>query len=611
MHLTSWFRKHERLLLSVVVVMLMISFGVLGTIQGLVGRSAQNFGTIRGDVVEVGDMEGALITLRAARLLNMTEPQMLSYLQFVDVPAGVTNVLATLSSEFRRFVFGEHPEVSQESGWRYLVLLREAEYAGIGATPAEAGEIISALPAFQGQDGFNRSALQAFLASSGMSENSLTVAVTDLARIAKLIAMRREAAMSSTAEAWAAYAFANEKMRARYVELDGSSFKPLVEVPDADVREFYEAHKEEMPSEAEGSFGYMAPERVRIEYATVRAEGLVDDVEVTDEEIAEYYEDNKFEFMAPLDEQPGTDTAASTEDDAEETRYRALEEVREEIRTKLALQKGKVKATEVAEELVAELREMEDRYANQPLPLGQTARRNGLPYRAATTDEGQRLLSRDEVVALVPAGSEVAAFAFEQEWSTYYPSVFEDEDGSYVVQVLEKRSPEPRSFDEAKAQVREDLVTIRAFERAREFAEQVAEEARRTGLAAAAQDLGGRFQAMLGEDGAEKPALEVRESEAFARSDRSLPGVDARLPSVVEDAFAAREGDVIVAAQAPPASLCYVLQPFDRQHAGPAEFSENGAQFAVYYGMQKRMLELQNWFDGLLAKATRAKQAAE
>ena len=55
MKMMRWFRRHRRYLLAGVVIMLMASWGILGTVQRLVRREEPPLGVVRGEKVTAAE----------------------------------------------------------------------------------------------------------------------------------------------------------------------------------------------------------------------------------------------------------------------------------------------------------------------------------------------------------------------------------------------------------------------------------------------------------------------------------------------------------------------------------------------------------------------------
>jgi len=605
-HLTSWFRKHQRYLLPIVTIMLMVSFGILGTIQSLVGRAEESFGVIRGKGVKRADMAYAGEVLGLAKLILVPDPQVRQMLY------GVPRV-ALLNDALLDFVMAEREEAEYPPEWRLMVLLREADEAGLEATPGEAAEMFQLLLQVWNWQVGSQNAYADFMRMYRLNGTDLNHRMLGLVRVSKLLTLRLEGVLATDAEAWMQYCHDAEQAKVRYVEVDGSWFQDMLRASDEELQAFYEAHKDVVADPEAGVVGYMAPERVKVQYATVSLDELMKIIEISDKDVRAYYNGNKVEFLAETDDDAVDDDSPEEPDgqdgegDTKPVLYKPLEEVRDAIREKLTRERALEESRQRVEKVLEELRAVEDQYANEPLPLGQMARRHGLTCRVAQTEQGRELLSRQEVESLLPEGAKIAAFAFEEEWSLYYPESFDSDEGTLVCQILERRDPEPQPLKLVLDQVRRDYAEYKALDRAKVFAEKLREDAASRGLAAAAEAATKDLAALMGAGGSKPsdgelttPRLEVRESDFFSRTSQIVPGIDGPVPQFVSQAFQTGMEQIGVAVEAPPVSRCYVLQPTARRDADRDAFTEVGTYLRAAYLMQKRMAVAHEWMEWLL-----------
>lgn len=621
MALTRWFRKHRRYLLAGVVVMLMVSWGILGPLARRLSTSRGAVSSIRGEPVNETDLREASYTLKMAHVLGMADGRTMALLQFTGATPRATIMLNVLAQALGDFVLEQKRRIEGESAWRFLVLLREAEAGGVEVTTLEAHEMVRFLPALVDRNGFSPQRYQAFLRSYGYTDAEVSRRAGELAKVAKLICLGRESTGSTNAEIWMAYSHSRARARVRFIEIDSHLFLPIVDATQEELEAFYAQHREVLPDPASGRVGYMAPERAKVEYALASVAELMQKVEVSDDDVAAYYDANKHEFLET--EASGEEkTEAETEGEApggepaeEETsaapRYKELDEVRETIRERLARPKATEKARELARRVLDELKSVEEQYANEPLPLQQMARRHGLHYDVASAASGRELLSREELEELVPEGKQVADFAFGESLNLYYPRFFDSADQPVVCQVLKQRGPEPQTLEEVQEQVRSDCLRQKALERAVTFAGKLKDEVSETGFEKAAETMNRRLADLLGleterdedADAAAPGPLTVRESDFFSRTAAEVPGMEQPVPALVAKAFELAHDQVAVAAEGPPVSRCYVVQPIERQGAPREEFAETGVVFRAFYLADKQNRAVREWMEGLLNAA--------
>jgi len=160
--------------------------------------------------------------------------------------------------------------------------------------------------------------------------------------------------------------------------------------------------------------------------------------------------------------------------------------------------KAREAAQEQMEKVLDDLQEVAASYVNEPSPLEQMARRHGLHYELAHTESGDVLLSSDDIRTCVPGGAQAAYRVFTEGLEVNFPSFLQTQEGPMVIQVLERRGPEARPFEEVRDRVRDDVLRIKALAKARVVAEQLKERAEASSLEEATREIAGRLARLLG-----------------------------------------------------------------------------------------------------------------
>ena len=581
-----WFRRYRAQLLGATVVLLMLSWGLTGFLQRSVRQMGDAWGHVHGQAITRADMREAESVAKVGLLL-----------QLVD-------------GDVRRFLFGDGGGLTNKATWRCVVLMKEAEVQGIKATDAEAAGLIATAPALRGADGFSPELYGRFLRATRLSETQVRRALAWLVRISKLVALRRDGVLVARPETWMLYRYAMAQVKARVVSVDAKLFVPLVETPPEEVRRFYEERRDVVADAQNGVIGYKAPPRVQVEYARARLDVLEKQVAVSDDEVAQYYKENRELYRQEPAKAPGGGDKA--QEAPEEARYASLDDVREEIRRTLAGRKAREEAGKLVRAVMAELDAVEDDYSNEPLPLGQMARRHGLDYQVATVAGGRQFLSVAELSEVVPDGSEVAEFAFRED-SQYFPRAFGLKGGEPVVcQVLATRPSQPEPYEDVAEQVRLDYARGQALELATKFAETLKARVIAEGFAAALSEMEGRLRSLTKASAVqEEPLLLVEESGLFSRNAPQVPGVAAAGRAVVEEAFRLAPGDVAVAVEGPPVYRCHVVELTERREAPADDFAQMGRAYTYFSLGSKQRLAVQDWLQGLLDAAQPTKRIEE
>jgi hypothetical protein len=553
-----WFRRNQKMLLAVLVMVLMVSWGALPAMRYFSTRKIGERGVILGKSVSQQDIQQAI--------------------REVEVSLRYSGVWQLVPREVPMFVFegreGRRTAAANfESGWRYLVLAREAEAAGIRVTDSE---------------------LDAFRLPP--EELDLRRVALTLLRISKLCEARAESVHMGVSDMWMQYCFYNESTKVKFVELKPEVFLPVTEVKPEEIRAFYDKHKDQQPDVASGKVGYQAPQQARFEYALASIAECRKQASVTDAEVQDYYAKHKQEFVVPKEEpkepaggrtgtkpegektqpaqqapagkseggaaQPQTGEAggaqpapaeaappaekkpeapaaapapAGKEDKqpdgagaapaaaaaapearpapeaataepqtketpapAEQPRYKPLEEVKDQIRQKLLETKASNAADQTKESVLGDLQHVADEYLNMPLPLEQMAKRHGMSYVRARSVNGTEWLSREDVSALGVAGAEMARRIFEEEADINYYCAANTADGPVVFQVLERKQPEARPFEEVAEQVKADIRRQKALGEAETLANKIKARAAETSLEQAAREFDDRLVNLVG-----------------------------------------------------------------------------------------------------------------
>jgi hypothetical protein len=631
LRLDRWFRRHQRILLAILVVLMMASFGTCGVWQDILGSKGRSQGTIRGERVTETDLHAAALPLAlelGLRMDDLVPAQLAAVPELADLvvaqrlaqsgvsPEGIATGLA-LIRDFESFVFSGGRRADGESEWRFLVLWREAQAAGVQVTQDEVNELLHISPALNDQRGFNQVAYQMLWEGVGLSQGGAGRALRELAEVAKLISLRRESVSASTAELWTQYAAGGESLRVRFIGIDALLFAPFVQPTEDELRAFYAEHSKAVPDPDAGQVGYMAPERVKVEYAMAPMERIASGVKVGDDEVAAYYAENKDRYLVKVPEpdqegkapalEQGEPQEAAAGQPPKGFRHQTLEEVRDQVRQELERTKARQEAERRVREVMGRLDAARRNYIDEPLPLAQMARGEGLDWVIARTDAGKELLSARELAAAMPDGQQVAGLAFSTQVGLYDARDVPSAEVPLVFQVLERRPAELQPFEQAKEEVERDWRRQAALKDATVFAEKVKESAAQLGLQGAADAMSERLRNLLKAPAADEGArLVVQETGFFGQSGRQIPGLDGPHPALADKAFELVGDEVGVAAEGPPVSHCYVLQVSERQPVSTEAFAETGSAVRTMYLLGKQSRAVQDWMAGLLAAAERA-----
>jgi len=169
------------------------------------------------------------------------------------------------------------------------LLRQEAQRLGLQVSDAELQQSIRGVQAFQDNGQFNKELYLRTLRAYNFTPADFEDAQRDELLARKLQDLVASGVHVSEAEVKDRYRFDNEKVNLSFIKLEAANFIPEVQLTDAEVQTYYDAHQDK----------FREPERVRIEYLQYDPEQYLDKVEITDELVQQYYDDHKTAYMQP------------------------------------------------------------------------------------------------------------------------------------------------------------------------------------------------------------------------------------------------------------------------------------------------------------------------
>jgi peptidyl-prolyl cis-trans isomerase D len=168
------------------------------------------------------------------------------------------------------------------------ILLTEAERLGIGITDQELRDEILTVPAFKDDKG-------RFIGEETykniLQQNNYTVATFEEEMRKEILLRKLEDVLRanlyvSDSEVEQAYREQVERAKIRYVQLPRSRYLQGVEIPESELKAYFESHKNE----------YKLPEQREVSYFLVEPAKLAEQLKLSDQEIQDYYNAHKDEF---------------------------------------------------------------------------------------------------------------------------------------------------------------------------------------------------------------------------------------------------------------------------------------------------------------------------
>jgi peptidyl-prolyl cis-trans isomerase D len=307
----------------------------------------------------------------------------------------------------------------------------EAKRLGLRVSDAEVAQRIFAIPAFQqngtfvGEETYSRilASQNPPLSKAEFEENLRQALLVD-----KLRSALTEWIAVSDAELETEYTRRNEKVKAELVLFSADRFRDQVTLADADLAQYFEAHKED----------YRVAERRKIRYVLVDVDALRARAVVLPGEVEKYYRDNDTQYTTP--EQVRASHILLKTEGKDEAAVKARAEAL------LKQVKGGADFAALAKKL------SEDEVSK--------AQGGDLDY----FGRGRMVKEFEDVAFALPVGqiSDVVKTPF----------------GFHVIKVTDKKPESRRSLDEVRQQITDQLAQERAQTQASAQAEQMARDAK-------------------------------------------------------------------------------------------------------------------------------------
>jgi len=314
MNLVKWFRKYNKKVMAVVVIVIMFGF-IGGTFLQQLGK--RRVGTIAYfdgkkkitdyDLMAARHELEILRMLRADALLRSQDLNgiFLGELLFSDQrasPVLINRIKQTIRSNRYRISEKQINDIYRRSvppGILWLLLQNEAQNAGIRISNEQVGELLGRVipQLFEGQT--YTQLIGALIKQQRIPEQQI------LTTFAKLLAVFQYSSIVcsnedlTTRQIKQIASFEEERINAEFVKFDSAVFAENEQEPSPDkIAEHFEKYKAIMPGTLSDDnphgFGYKLPDRVQLEYIAVKLDEVKTIVKrPTQDEIGDYYSRNK------------------------------------------------------------------------------------------------------------------------------------------------------------------------------------------------------------------------------------------------------------------------------------------------------------------------------
>jgi len=172
---------------------------------------------------------------------------------------------------------------------RMTLLRQEAERIGLRVSDNAVRDQIATNQAFQDDGRFDRDLYVRVLRSNRVMPAEFEASTREQLLASRLQDLITDGVRVGEAEVRERYLFDNEAVNLLFVKFDAPQFMDQVQVSDAQLQAYYDAHQD----------AFREPERVRIEYVQYVPDKYVDAVSATDDEIQRYYAAHEADFASP------------------------------------------------------------------------------------------------------------------------------------------------------------------------------------------------------------------------------------------------------------------------------------------------------------------------
>lgn len=157
---------------------------------------------------------------------------------------------------------------------------------GLRVGKQQLNETIWAMPVFQLNGKFNAEQYENILRSNGMNSQSFQDSMRDDMTNRQLMQGLVETAFVLPGEALATYQMDAQERGIRYLQIAVAPFADKVQVSDADLKTYYDAHPEM----------FREPEQVNLEYIQLSTEQMAGALQPSDDELKKFYEEKSANY---------------------------------------------------------------------------------------------------------------------------------------------------------------------------------------------------------------------------------------------------------------------------------------------------------------------------
>lgn len=337
MNLMTWFRKHNRKIMAVVVIALMVVFTIQPVMNYLSSRRSgvnkvvayyDDGSKIKNEDISLGQKQLELLkalginAVLQPRDLRIAPSQDLRQILLGELLFSDRTTAAGSISLIRQIISRNGLSVSEEqinaiytkaypANLYWLLLSKEAQLAGIRMAPEVAKEQLERIITQILQGATYSQAMEAITKRYGVSEQQVVETFTDLMGIIECCRMMTSVPDTTSGQLLQETVIGIETIDAQYVIFKADTYTSDAPQPgDEKVTEQFEKYKGfyagEINDDNPYGFGYKLPDRVKLEYIAVRLEDVAAMIQrPTQQEMEDYYQQHLSQppiaYMAPSD----------------------------------------------------------------------------------------------------------------------------------------------------------------------------------------------------------------------------------------------------------------------------------------------------------------------
>ena len=172
---------------------------------------------------------------------------------------------------------------------RVTLMRQEAERIGLQVSDTELAESIQGIAAFQDSGVFTKERYLDVLRANNIQAGEFEEAQREEVLLRKMEDIIGAGVQVSDAELREQYHLDNDKVNLAFARVKAADFAGQVQVADADLQAYYDAHKEE----------FRVPERARIEVLQYAASAFEGQATVADADVQAYYDNHREQYDKP------------------------------------------------------------------------------------------------------------------------------------------------------------------------------------------------------------------------------------------------------------------------------------------------------------------------